>query len=68
MSAIQRLRQHTNQELKLNTDSNDHETQTKIIASFAAIDISNLTSKSLSKTIQPETSASIFGKSQYVLS
>lgn len=29
-------------ELKLNTDSNDHETQTKIIASFAAIDISNL--------------------------
>lgn len=56
MSAIKRLRQQTlmftlrinmahecnKSELKLNTDSNDHETQTKIIASFAAIDISNL--------------------------
>lgn len=56
MSAIQRLRQQTlmftvyinmarechKSELKLNTDSNDHETQTAIIASFAAIDISNL--------------------------
>lgn len=29
-------------ELKRNTDSNDHETQTKIAASFVAIDISNL--------------------------